>query len=305
MGRDVRGVAACPHCHNALRWGAEVRCAHCDKRFPLVDGVPVFLDAKITANARWDTGASEYFSWLLRYRRFLRPSLTKKFSTTNIVKDFTASFPPNSVIVNVGAGDKDYGVLNVDIDFGPTIDIVASAEALPFRDGSCDGHILQAVLEHVSDAEQVLVEAHRVLRPGGRLLIEVPFIQGFHAGPQDHRRYTQAGLEAELIRHGFEVEGSGVAVGPASAMAWITAEFLALLLSGRSAAAYRFARLATTWLALPIKYADVWLERHPMSFVVASGVWAEARRPHLHHRGGHRRESRTANTSDLNRLSGS
>ena len=68
-------------------------------------------------------------------------------------------------------------------------------------------------------------------------------------------------------------------VGPASAMAWVTAEFLALLLSGRSANAYRVARIVTSWLAAPIKYADRWLDAHPMAYTVASGVWARARRP--------------------------
>jgi hypothetical protein len=53
----------------------------------------------------------------------------------------------------------------------------------------------------------------------------------------------------------FDVVDSGIAVGPASAMAWITSEFLALLVSGRSAFAYRVARKMTSLIALSIKYA--------------------------------------------------
>jgi len=61
-------------------------------------------------------------------------------------------------------------------------------------------------------------------------------------------------------------------------MAWVTAEFLALLFSGRSGTAYKLARLLTTWIAQPLKYADLWLDRHPMAFVLASGVWARGRK---------------------------
>ncbi len=111
------------------------------------------------------------------------------------------------------------------------------------------------------------------------MLVEVPFIQGYHRQAGDHRRYTEQGLRLLLDRHGFEVVESGTVVGPASAAAWVTADFLALLLSGRSAGAYRLARVVTAWLAAPIKYADRWLDAHPMAFVIASGVWARARRP--------------------------
>ena len=158
-------------------------------------------------------------------------------------------------------------------------DVVGVAERLPFRDACADGLILMAVLEHVADEQATLAEAARVLRPGGRLLVDVPFLQGYHASPADYRRYTEQGLRAELERHGFEVEGSGVAVGPGSAAAWTISEYLALLLSGRSARIYRLARLATAWLALPLKYTDAWLERHPMAYVIPSAVWAIGRKP--------------------------
>ncbi len=164
----------------------------------------------------------------------------------------------------------------MDIGHFENVDVVGAAENLPFADGSYDGVILQAVLEHVEDAEAVLSECARVLRPGGSILIEVPFMQGYHAAPNDHRRYTEQGLRAAVEAHGFTVVESGVAVGPASAMAWVATEFLALLLSGRSASGYRLARIVTRWLAAPVKFADRWLDRHPMAYTIASGVWVIA-----------------------------
>jgi SAM-dependent methyltransferase len=51
---------------------------------------------------------------------------------------------------------------------------VASAEALPFPDGSFDLVTCQTVLMHVRDPRHVLGEMKRVLRPGGRLLVAEP-----------------------------------------------------------------------------------------------------------------------------------
>ena len=61
-------------------------------------------------------------------------------------------------------------------------------------------------------------------------------------------------------------------------MAAVTSEYLALLLSVRSRSGYRIARLLTSWLAFPLKYTDAWLAAHPEAGVIASGVWAHARK---------------------------
>ena len=118
-----------------------------------------------------------------------------------------------------------------------------------------------------------------MLKPGGLLFVEVSFMQGYHAAPGDYRRYTEQGLRTELGDHDFVVEESGVAVGPSSAMAWIAAEYLAFLVSGRSPAIYRLARPISRWITQPLKYTDLWLDGHSMAYMIATGVWAWARRP--------------------------
>lgn len=57
--------------------------------------------------------------------------------------------------------------LGVEVDFVP-----GSTDALPFPDGSFDTLLAFDCLEHVMSPEPILREWHRVLRPGGRCLIE-------------------------------------------------------------------------------------------------------------------------------------
>jgi ubiquinone/menaquinone biosynthesis C-methylase UbiE len=51
---------------------------------------------------------------------------------------------------------------------------LGDAEELPFQEGEFDSVILGQVLEHVYDANDATMEALRVLRAGGRLIVNVP-----------------------------------------------------------------------------------------------------------------------------------
>lgn len=52
--------------------------------------------------------------------------------------------------------------------------VCAAGERLPFRDGAFDGVLLNETLEHVDDDHSTLVEAFRVLRPGGYVAVMSP-----------------------------------------------------------------------------------------------------------------------------------
>ena len=57
-------------------------------------------------------------------------------------------------------------------------------------------------------------------------------------------------------------------------MAWVASEYLALLFSGQRSDLFQFARKITPFLVGWIRLTDSWLDRHPESHVIASGVWA-------------------------------
>jgi SAM-dependent methyltransferase/uncharacterized protein YbaR (Trm112 family) len=287
MDPRVARICRCPACRAELAFeeGA-CACTGCSASYAVEGGVPILVREgdRIAPVARWETGASALVPKALRpfverYHGALRPPLTFKSARgRSLLDDFVAEHGDDQIVLNVGSGETEYGrhVLNLDIDAFPGVHVVGVAENLPVADESCDAVLSIAVLEHVADAGRALAEARRALRVGGRIFVDVPFMQGYHASPADHRRFTEQGLRAELEREGFDVEQSGVAVGPASGMAWIASEFLALLLSAGSPRRYQAARFFTTWLALPVKYADRWLERHPMAHTISSAVWATA-----------------------------
>ncbi len=72
-----------------------------------------------------------------------------------------------------------YLILDPVPDYNP--DIVGDIHALPFEDNSKEAILCIAVLEHVKDPIRAVEQLHRVLKPGGKLLIYVPFLFYYHA----------------------------------------------------------------------------------------------------------------------------
>lgn len=92
----------------------------------------------------------------------------------------------------------DSGWIYLNLDAAREPDVVALGESIPFRNGSFDAVLCTQVLEHVQDERAVVGEIARILRPGGRLLLSVPFLFPIHAHPEDNRRFTDQGLRRLL-----------------------------------------------------------------------------------------------------------
>ena len=84
---------------------------------------------------------------------------------------------------------------------------------MPFKNNSFDAIWIQAVLEHTLDPKKVVEEIHRVLKGGGLVYAETPFMQQVHEGAYDISRFTVVGhrylfKNFKSIRHGG-IDGVG------------------------------------------------------------------------------------------------
>ncbi|MEO7413917.1 MAG: methyltransferase domain-containing protein [Opitutaceae bacterium] len=90
--------------------------------------------------------------------------------------------------------------------------VEGSVTALPLADASCDVVTSLDVIYHVDDDEAALREFHRILRPGGIVVINVPaypWLWSYHdVATHARRRYTRAQLLAKLRAAGFNVVGA-------------------------------------------------------------------------------------------------
>lgn len=118
----------------------------------------------------------------------------------------------DGLLVDLGCGEKPYEPLfrarTVGIDrtyrHGDP-DVVGFAEALPLRDGSASTVLSTQSLEHAEDPAELLDEAHRILEPGGTLLLSTHGVFIHHPDPHDYWRWTEEGLRRLFESRGFEV----------------------------------------------------------------------------------------------------
>src|SRR5690242_11355524 len=85
-------------------------------------------------------------------------------------------------ILDVGCGvNKKPGAIGIDRNPGSRADVLADLDRFPypFRDSSFDGLQAIHVIEHVSDVIRTMEEFHRLVRPGGEVLIVTPHYTDF------------------------------------------------------------------------------------------------------------------------------
>jgi ubiquinone/menaquinone biosynthesis C-methylase UbiE len=80
--------------------------------------------------------------------------------------------------LNLGCGaDIKKGFDNLDFVKNPGVDLVCDLNKFPYpiKDNTYDEIYARFILEHVNDFVEVTSELHRILKPRGKLIVEVPY----------------------------------------------------------------------------------------------------------------------------------
>lgn len=122
----------------------------------------------------------------------------------------------NGICYDLGCGTRPYerdileyakSYIGVDWSSSPhglVADLVINLNnLLPLDDRIADTVVSFQVLEHLCEPQIMLNEAFRILKPGGTLLLSVPFQWSVHEAPYDYFRFTTFGIDYILKKSGF------------------------------------------------------------------------------------------------------
>jgi ubiquinone/menaquinone biosynthesis C-methylase UbiE/uncharacterized protein YbaR (Trm112 family) len=191
---DLRDLLACPACGGELAFserdhGEWLGCTRCTRSFPVIAGIPRFVSSEAYT-------ASFGFQW----NRFRRTQLDSA-NGTSISRDrflaqsgWTPEMLRGARVLDGGAGSGRFaevalslGAEVVALDYSTAIEALAGnfpagarltlvqgdLLALPFKAASFDVVYSFGVLQHTADARAALAQLARVLKPGGRLAVDI------------------------------------------------------------------------------------------------------------------------------------
>lgn len=174
------------------------------KEYPIINGVPILVRQI--------------------QEHHITPPPSQHISKNTATYSAPDRISPSGICLHLGSGavpSTDKRVISLDVLPTDTVDIVAEAEALPFKDNCLDYVESGAVFEHVTFPLQSIKEVRRVLKEGGEMFIDTAFLQGYHGYPSHYFNMTPQAVEAHLC-DGFILEDSYVPPGATVTHALVT-----------------------------------------------------------------------------------
>lgn len=279
----------CPACKGSLMphdlQGLE--CSACRVRYPVLRGVPILLDEKrsvfrASEIAMQAKAADQSRSWRTTVRQWL-PDLEVNLTGRASLQRFESrllAISERPKVLNIGgkhagsfsvivASNPQVDCIEAHVAFTPRTKLIADPQFLPLADESVDAIIIDAALEHLPDPQAVVDELFRVLRRGGIVYSDTPFMVPVHGGAFDFVRFSH--LAHRMLYKRFSELESGVSCGPGSALAVSAQAFLLSFVRSRAArsAVKGVCSLTLFWL----KYFDHFLVNRPGALDAALGTF--------------------------------
>ena len=280
----------CPRCHSSLSGElVALTCVgrECGITFGSIGGIPALFDEEASlfslAFAEQIMASQSGRGTLRKFVDRFLPSLDRNVSAVGNLERVSQQllreheYPtvlnlgekhPSSASMALRANAK-VQVVELDVRPNASTNLLADPISLPFADDTFDCVLAIAVLEHIIDTVACVSEIHRVLKPGGLVYSDAPFLLEVHAGAFDYLRLTPVG-HRNLYRDFGELD-SGVTQGPGVALSHSMQSFLLSFVERDLA---RFAikagcRLTLFWL----RYVDLYLGRQPGARDCALGTY--------------------------------
>lgn len=284
----------CPRCRSDLKAHPNsiacnnAACMYATEGFLVVRGQPVLIDFETSIFDRSDFADTQGGSVILRddAKTSLKMRVKQALMGRNEVairnglifakllkERASAGERPRILVVGGGAigdgiadlyDDAGFEVVGTDVYVSAYTKLAADGHRLPFRDETFDGIWIQAVLEHVLEPWTVAAEIDRVLKLGGLVYADTPFMQQVHEGAYDFTRFTLSG-HRWLFRNFAEVS-SGPVSGAGTSLVW-SVRYLIRALTGSDKLA-----TAASWSVFWMRFLDR-LAPPRLNADAASGVY--------------------------------
>lgn len=241
----------CPECQSKLVYSNnQYTCTNtdaCNKNYPVYFDIPVIIRPSNETFTQKDFDTQEppaiffkqYKNPVVRLLKKIRPDVTLNYTSkknyANLAQKLSekkqvrilvigGSFDGNGMQTLKEKLPANTLLIESDVAHGPNTSIIFDSHNIPFTNDTFDLVIAQAVLEHVLDPFICVAEIYRVLKPGGMIYAETPFMQQVHGGKYDFQRFTHLG-HRRLFRHFREIN-SGLVAGAGSSLAWALRYFV-------------------------------------------------------------------------------
>lgn len=146
--------------------------------------------------------------WVSLCRRFPGVSTIRKLEYEKLT-----AIDLKGKVLDVGGGNKarymhhlpsdiEYDSVNIDPEMEPTWQ-VEPGEKLQIENDVFDNCISMNTLEHVYDPKPLISEMFRVLKPGGKVHITVPWMFRIHGHPDDFTRASPSWWKTTMQETGF------------------------------------------------------------------------------------------------------